>query len=1015
MPNRQRSGPDQLTPHLMNPNTNKGNPITRRSPGRDAWTLTLALMLLAPSAFAAGGRIDLSVPGQVRLTFTNNQASPGPSNWAAATGLITYSGCHYKVSTNSVQWNWAANDSVTVTNPGIAAAGVTRTAANTCSLWVYNPMALPGQKLTFQFLDAGGTAQYYFDFYLNYTGWRQAIRSYRYDMQGPKSSATFNRVRILGPSGGGSGQLFFDGISWVGPVVTRCRDPQNIDVTGTSSDNSYYHDYYGLAPDIAATTPTAGELADLATVRANWLSANCGGKPSSGSLASAYSAWAGLNIVSNSQGISGHVITDGDAFESSYASCVLTLGQDVCVRTNADSVNKLNLLARQFVDQGYDAGGVPTSRSYRWRTTPMGFILGYPGYDAALKQHVWQMLDWGYKLGSYWEPNWVAGDNTDRIYCDITRHLGAILFLTPDDATAVQYLKGFKRYVERFLTPANGTDGGVKVDGCGFHHNAHYIDYMYALSTLSDTLANAGHTQFEVNSNAYVNLRGALIGMMRMANADASPSSAGYFANSLAGRHPFSLSLPFDYATIQNLGRWGGGVLGGQTADPFVAQVYSRFFGAGHPYAPFSPYGPEPNPTGYYQFNYSPIGLYRQSNWVATMHGMNSQFWGAEIYNHANRYGRYQSYGALEILYPGGLGASGWSLGGWDWNRPPGTTTIALPWTMLLAEKAREDVRSALNFAGALSFRGQGGLYGCNFQEVNGGRWGYKANHNPTFVWRKSWFCFSNEVVCLGSNIGNNDSANRTVTTFFQGLLPNTSSATVLNGANITAFPYATNNNGAAARWLLDGYGTGYFVPPGVPLCLSRSLQTSPDQSGDGATSSANYATAWLDHGTAPSGASYQYVVFPSTTAAAMAQVAATYANPATAPYAVLEQDATAHVVQWKADGRIGCSIFSVRQLASAVTNASPLRSVTRPCLIMTQPDTNGLLWLTLVDPDLNLVNNVSTPTNHNLTLAGRWWIGSGPTNASVLSRATNSTTLCLQTVHGLPVELMLQSKATVR
>ena len=35
--------------------------------------------------------------------------------------------------------------------------------------------------------------------------------------------------------------------------------------------------------------------------------------------------------------------------------------------------------------------------------------------------------------------------------------------------------------------------------------------------------------------------------------------------------------------------------------------------------------------------------------------------------------------------------------------------------------------------------------------------------------------------------------------------------------------------------------------------------------------------------------------------------------------------------------------------------------------------------------------------------------------STSVQSRATNSTTLCLQTVHGLPVELMLQSKATVR
>ena len=118
-----------------------------------------------------------------------------PSNWSAASGSLAISTNHYKTPSaplQCLQWNYGANDTLTVTNPGIAAADVTGYYKHTCDLWVYNPSALPGKKLTFQFLSSNGTAQYYFDFYLNYSGWRRAVRSFIYDMKGPKSSASFN-------------------------------------------------------------------------------------------------------------------------------------------------------------------------------------------------------------------------------------------------------------------------------------------------------------------------------------------------------------------------------------------------------------------------------------------------------------------------------------------------------------------------------------------------------------------------------------------------------------------------------------------------------------------------------------------------------------------------------------------------------------------------------------------------------------------------------------------------------
>lgn len=964
-----------------------------------------------------------------------------PANWSATIGSLAISTNHYKAPANlppqCLQWNYGANDILTVADPGISAADVTDYYKHTCDLWVYNPAPLPGKKLTFQFVSSNGTAQYYFDFYLDYSGWRRAVRSYKYDMDGPASSANFTRVRIVGPADA-AGQLFFDAVTWVGPRFTRNQDLPNIDISGYLSSSNYCHVYNELTPDIPTNTPTASELNDLATIRTAWLNDNAGSAPSSSSVQSAYASWSNLNIVVSGTDISGEVISDNTDADL-YYSWLLTIAKDIYWRNTAESSNKMSLFLRNWWDQGMDANsGAATaggSVSYSFRTVPSAFVLGYKGCDASAKQHAWQMLHWMFRMGHYWSTNWVpgmtagglddpqlGGTGTDDIYLNTRRELGAILFLTPDDATAIQYLKGYRRYIERFLTPANGTDDGLKVDGCGFHHAGHYNGYLYAFNELSDVLYDQKGTQFQVSSNAYLNFRGAFLAEIRMVNSpDTAASKVGFSANSLNGRHPFSNGVTPTYSTLQRLGVWGGAVLG-QSADPVVARVYNRLFGTSQPYSTFTPYGSEPNPEGFYQFNYSPIGIYRQTNWVACMHGMNNDFWGTEIFRAENVYGRYQSYGSLEILYPGGYAASGWSLTGWDWNKPPGATTIVLPWIKLAADSAgtySEHDYSALNFAGGLAFHsggnnlqteisgGFGGLYACNFQETGG------TNHNSSFAWRKSWFCFTNQIICLGSNITNNDAVNPTVTTLFQSQLTNTAVGTAMNGTNVTAFPTSRTNNDASADWLLDGQGAGYFVRPGSPLRLDRAAQVSPDETGSGALTTNNYATAWIDHGTAPASGSYEYVVAPNTTSNAMSQLAADYTNSVTTPYTVLECDATAHVVQWKPDGRIGYALFSTNALASTVTNAGPIRSVSLPCLAMSQP-TNGSLWLTVVNPDLNLVNNISTPTDLLVTLAGIWSIASGPANASVLTTTANTTTLRLQAVNGLPVETLLAASGRI-
>lgn len=962
------------------------------------------------------GVVVLLLSGIASLSAQQDLETAVPANWTANNGGLSISGNHYKMGSQSLRWEWNAGDVITIDSPGINAADVTNFYKHTCDFWVWNGAAQPGSKLRVEFMN-GSTAQYWFDFYLDYTGWRQAVRSYLYDM-GKKTSpsSTFTSVRIIAPATG-SGSFHLDAIRWVGDRFTRNRDAQNPDIAGYYSSTGY-SDFFAAIPDLPADPPTAAELTELATARSRWLTAIKGGVPSASSVTSAGNSFAAMNIVDDAtNGIRGQVVGESP---TSIDGWVLTLARDYAhgTATATASRDKMLLLARHLLDQGHatNSNSVPGAWYDNMNLSNALALMG-PAYDPATKAKMWDFFRWNYRLGRYWSTDWER--NTDDIYCGITQTLGAILFLTPDDTEAVRQLKGLKRHLERFVVPSEGSEDGVKPDGLSFHHRSHYNGYMYAWNPLVDSLYYLRGTGYQVNLATYQSLRTAMLTMMRMsADGTSTGTDVGYYGHSLVGRNAFAMNLNMNRDTLRRLGEWGG-MIEGQSADVMVARAYNRRFGltGSNSYSLFTPYGSEDPPDGFLQFNYSPLGVYRRANWVASIRAPQRYFWSSEIFETTNRYGRYQSYGALEILYHGGKEMCGEQLAGWDWNHMPGTTTIALPDSKLVAINDREDVRSQINFSGALAFHdGQSGLYAGNFQEKAA-----DTNHNPSFVWRKSWFAFGNEIVCLGSDIANNDAANPTATTLFQGKLATQSTAITLDGNAITGFPHASTTSGSSAHWLLDAYGTGYLVQPGANVKITRSTQSSANQSGSGAPTTADFAKAWLDHGTAPNGAAYEYAVLPGTDATAMATAASQHASASTKPYEVLQRDSGAHVVKWKADGKIGYSVFNAGALPAATANAGLLTAVERPCLVMTQYGSNDDARLSVVDPDLNFSNpqasyglpDASVARTLDLTVNGSWSLDAPAPGTSIVSVTTTNTVIRVTTQHGFAIHLHLLHNGT--
>lgn len=129
-------------------------------------------------------------------------------------------------------------------------------------------------------------------------------------------------------------------------------------------------------------------------------------------------------------------------------------------------------------------------------------------------------------------------------------------------------------------------------------------------------------TSFRIEKEAYQRMSKAVVSIYLMAVRSESDKDR-YFANSMAGRHPFTgLGINFSRQLFETLIEVGGDVLG-IPYDQELASYYNYFYKT-KKYKD----APELKADGFYQFNFSPAGVYRQGNWLAVMRCPTTNFWG---------------------------------------------------------------------------------------------------------------------------------------------------------------------------------------------------------------------------------------------------------------------------------------------------------------------------------------------------------------------------------------------------
>ena len=929
------------------------------------------------------------------LSFAQDETfeATAPSHWSAASGLLSISDDHYKEGDKSLKWDWNANDEIVISDlqsHGLIESEVWNFNKNRFRIWIYNTSPITTEAIRFEFYDQENVLQFHYEMEMDYTGWRAGTVSYRYDMSGDKDSYDLQTLKIIAPNTG-NGTIYFDNIDYtLDRQATRKPDYQLPFIATSGGDHWQDELYYESLPkSVPLTTPTATELSDLGIIKGNYDSNIGNYSPNNSAVSNALSRYNNLNITYTNGIVKGEPLfgTAGPGEDiGAIDAFIYILASDYKNNGTTTSLEYFINTVRHILDQGYAKGSLMETTQfigYNFRNVSKAIHLMQAELEAeGLWEAARDMVEWYVTLNVIWHPT-AESSNMDETLTNAVGQLGAVLY-KDTDAEKVQYLKGYKQYLETWLTPYSQEGEGLKVDYTGFHHNTYYPGYCFGgLNGVATGSNYMSGTTFAINSSSFEVLRkGLLVSRITL--------GGNQIPNSLTGRHPFT-----------NVNSWNGLLNAGLSnpVDVGLLQAYNKITGAN---SSTSSYGVEEAPNGFWQINFANMGIYRQSDWVANIKGFNNYFWGAEIYTTDGRYNRYQSYGAIEIMY-NGLSGSAFDINGWNWNMPPGTTTIHLPWSSLVALDNRQDEATDSRFAASLRFgnyggyidpnlEGQYGIFGMDFQQK-----AISASHNESFTFKKSVFCIDGKLICLGSGINNNDTVNMTATNLFQNATSNPITV------NNTALSSNNTLSGSTSNWILDAVNTGYYVANGDDITIKHQNQSSPNENGDEGSTSGDFASAYINHGTAPSNKSYEYVIIPETSSAEMATFSTDMATSATAFYSVLQQDETAHIIKQNNTEIYAYALF---QAGNYTTTDNLLLSNNEPCLLMLE-DTNSELVLSVVNPDLNF-NGLSQAITIILEIAGnRSLLSSAGGSVSTSFNGTN-TTLIIQAKDALPVDIIL-------
>lgn len=625
-----------------------------------------------------------------------------------------------------------------------------------------------------------------------------------------------------------------------------------------------------------------------------------------------------------------------------------------------------------------------------------------------------------------WEILWESKYDSDYqqnnkcIYSDYILNFADSLLLFfkyfKDYDSQYRYILTVRRFLIRYLSVyTNGLQDGTKIDGSGYHHRNNYEAYMNSYQTAILVLNMWKKTSFQISEKEYLIFRNSIMHKILIS------TDSNIIPLPMTGRTGIPTTTFFYKESFFDLSILGGEILKLNSADPILAGVYNRIYGVRNEfnYTKIHPFD-----TGFYQNNHFTAGIYRNRNYVVSIKGFTSILWGSEIYEKSNRYGRYQSYGAMSIFYPGSFQKNGVNFSSYNWNYNPGTTTKVLPYNKLIAGYNTIMELQEKNFTGALQFElkkagylnevyGKYGMFAMDFKEKKQRGWLGKTGedtHDSTFTFKKSYFCFDNYIICLGSNISNEDKVNPTVTTLYQniemrGKIWNEDKNFTQIGNNTF---FLSNNS--TMTMIIDNLGTGFIILPGSgDVILNNTAQQTPSNNQTNPNILNKQIRAdigYINHGNSPNNSEYEYLVVPNTNISEMLFIKSSLLKKKDSLYKVIQKDKYAHIVYHNKTNIYALALFN---LTNIINQKLIINKTDYPCMIIYKVyDNNTKLMMSIVNPNLELTKDRMPFGFKVITveLNGKWIINDKQSSIKFKNYLNNNSVYEFNTTQALPIEV---------
>lgn len=937
-----------------------------------------------------------------------------PAQWTAEQGTLSLSNEHATEGTQSLCWEVPAGQKASLLIDFISFK--TGTYASIFQIYSLQATDCP---LTVEFMNENMEAQHTANVIINFKGWREFNRVYGKDFKSKVSkNLAYVRFTLDNAALSASQKLFFDDVNFKGSTNSsrQALDLMAKDVEYIENGHKDLLSIYAYEPDIEQTVPTQEELSGITAIKGKYVYEPMAAE-SPRALRDTRSYVEGLNITVNADGS-----VKGNSIVTSSSDLTTTKQRELLVQLNALAASSATgdpELFSKFMDLVIDQGVIyqypqlPSNNYSVVREYPKLLLNLLSKCTEEQQVEVLKMVRWMAEAGwAYASLDYLATEFSSDIMYNYMAHFFSYAAYQPDSKVAVRELKAMSRFMERMLIPVPGGYDTVKPDGVGFHHGTHYNNYMYAYNGWMTAAYNLKGTAFRISETAYNYMKKAVLACYTMSNR--SNTGNNYYANSLSGRHPLDGGHvnQFTRSYLEQLIEVGADVLG--TQDNELAAAYNYFIMTDKYDVPAADY------AGYYQFNYSPIGVYRGNDWVVTMRAPTTRMWGAEIYSGTSRFSRYQSHGTMEVLYNGALTNSGLPLApvGYDWNVAPGGTTVHYTsWKEMMPKQSTtqrfDQFTATKDFAGALAWK-DCGIFACDFDQVD--TWGGQCFTPTNLVFKKSVYAFDGMLISLGSNISSSGSYGDdriTATNLFQEVGADMGNLNV-NGTMMASGDAAKDMAVTTDMWLLTPKGTGYFIPKGNDnVIVKYGEQEGPNEDGSDVDSPAKaIATkAYINHGVKPADKNYVFIMVPQTTAEKMQTLASELANDGGERYTILSQTDKFHALTYKTKNVTAYTFFE----AVDDTKLDLVKAVGSEMLLMQQPQADGSLYLAVCNPNLRpqskstaLGDWLSGATETTITLDGEWYTDMVAEGFKINAPVDGKTVIELTLTDGLPIYIQV-------